>query len=201
VRTSLLGFGAYTAMSTLGCPRDPAPNADAAKADATKADAQKSDAPPALTAAQRATLIAACERILPRDQDPGATDLGCADYIERAMKDPDVHALFGRALFGGLTALDRQARTRFKKSFAEAEAAKQDELLGAWQKSTFSGENTFFDVLHTLTLEGAFGDPIHGGNRDGKGYELVGFVMPPPAPGSSLVHLNGQHGHHHNGKK
>jgi len=169
VKTAL-GFGAYL----IGCKRrtEPAP-------------------PPAgpFSPAQRATLSAACERILPRDADPGATDLGAADYIERELADPDVRAQFGRQFLGGLSALDRQARKKFGKPFPQASLDEQESLLAAWQQSPYSGESAFFEVLHTFTLEGAFGDPVHGGNRGGRGFLLVGFVPPPPMPGHHLLKL------------
>jgi gluconate 2-dehydrogenase gamma chain len=180
---TILGFGGYAAASALGCKRGESPAAP---------QPQPRDTARALSEPQLKTLAAACERILPRDQDPGATDLGCADYIDRALGDPDVRAQFGRVMTGGLTALDRQARTRYRKPFHELPAEQQDALLAAWQKSKFGGESGFFEVLHTLTLEGAFGDPSHGGNRDGLGYRLIGFVPPPPSPGGHLVHLPGK---------
>jgi len=30
-------------------------------------------------------------------------------------------------------------------------------------------------VLIGLTMEGLFGDPVHGGNKGGRGWELIGF--------------------------
>ncbi len=185
---TLLGFGSYAMAPLLSCKKAQAPAPAAAKGAAPGAPPK----PRALTAAQLATLGAACERILPRDQDPGATDLECAAYIARALQEEDVYVQFGKLVAGGLTALDRQARTRWKKAFHEGAVEEQDALLAAWQQSRFSGESGFFEVLHTLTLEGAFGDPSHGGNRDGQGYQLIGFVPPPPSPGNHLIHLKGR---------
>ncbi len=33
----------------------------------------------------------------------------------------------------------------------------------------------FFAVVYEHTLEGTFGDPLYGGNRDAVGWKLVGF--------------------------
>ena len=33
-------------------------------------------------------------------------------------------------------------------------------------------------LLRTLVLEGAFGDPAHGGNADGAGWRLLGYPGP-----------------------
>ena len=187
MQRAVLGFGGYLAITSGACKRPRTPAAP----DAGAAPPLESSGLRSLTAAQYMTLAAACERILPRDQDPGATDLGCALYIDRALAEPDAHALFGRALLGGLKALDNQSLRRFQGPFAEATAAQQDQLLGEWQVSKHSGETAFFEVLHALTMEGAFGDPSHGGNKDGQGFAMVGFWPPPPTPGVPLTKLKG----------
>lgn len=188
IRRTVLGFGAYVAVGGGACKpperqqfgTGPAPGLVLPK------DGLKS-----LTLDQYRLVAAACERILPRDEDPGATDLGCALYIDRAMADPEARAMWGRAFFGGLGALDKQSRGRFKKAFADAAPEEQEALLAAWQQSRHSGETAFFEVLHSLTLEGAFGDPTYGGNKDGLGFVMVGFVPPAPMPGQHLLHLHG----------
>ncbi len=195
-----LGFGAYLAIAEAGCKRDEPQGTAPAKGKKKRAEAPPAAPPEArpgkgllsLTATEYATVSAACERILPRDEDPGATDLGCADYLDRALSLPDVKELWGRPIFGGLPILDRQAHNRHAHSFADCTAEQQDALLTAWQKSSHSGESAFFEVLHTLTLEGAFGDPTYGGNRRGAGFLLVGFVPPPPMPGQHLLDLMGR---------
>src|SRR5262245_43585528 len=72
-----------------------------------------------LTDAEFATLEAACERILPRDDDPGAIDLGVPLYIDRALAGEDYRRQRDR-FRAGLQALDGEARTRARRPFAEA---------------------------------------------------------------------------------
>src|SRR2546427_9114731 len=43
------------------------------------------------TAHERATLGALVDRVIPRDQDPGASTLGAADYIETLLTALDRH--------------------------------------------------------------------------------------------------------------
>src|SRR5438552_1519976 len=63
------------------------------------------------TRAELATVSAACERILPRDEDPGAIDLGVPLYLDRALADDG--RLHGRDGFrAGLRALDEEAGKR-----------------------------------------------------------------------------------------
>ena len=199
ITRTALGFGGYLAIATGAC-KQPAPEQAApAKGKKAKAGPPLQPAEPrpgkglrTFTASEFATLEAACERILPRDQDPGAVDLGCADYIDRALADEDVGALWGRPLLGGLPVLDRQAHAKHGQPFAGCLPEQQDALLRSWQTSKSSGESAFFEVLHSLTLEGAFGDPTYGGNRRGVGFLLIGFVPPPPMPGQALLDLGGK---------
>ncbi len=169
-----LGVGGYATVSMLGCrSRESTP--------VTPDAAPEAGAPSLLTfdAAGFATLSAICERILPRDEDPGATDLGVPTYIDRALATPDL-ASVREVVLRVLPLVDRQARTRFDgKGFHEAGAEQQDEILGLWEKGHDGGQH-FFPTILSLTMEGAFGDPKYGGNVGGRGFEMIGFRPDPP---------------------
>ena len=127
------------------------------------------------TAAELAVLAAACERILPRDRDPGAIDLGVPAYIDGAFARAEFQARdhdFRR----GLRELDAQATHRFGVAFASARPEQQDGVLSAFQIAGSDPQVHFFADLFHLTLEGAFGDPRWGGNRDRAGWALLGFA-------------------------
>jgi gluconate 2-dehydrogenase gamma chain len=147
------------------------------------------DGPGYFTAEEKTTLAAACECILPRDDDPGAIDLGVPDYIDRALVD-DVMVKWRLPLRRGLADLDTRARTRAGVGFAVAAVAVQDEILAELQAES-RARTSFFRRLVHLTLEGAFGDPRHGGNRDGAGWRLIGFTPSPLRP-QALVALRGR---------
>ena len=49
------------------------------------------------------------------------------------------------------------------------------ELLMRWQQQGDDDAMRFFELLKGLTFEGAFGDPIHGGNREGQGFRMMGW--------------------------
>jgi hypothetical protein len=67
------------------------------------------------------------------------------------------------------------ARQRTGTAYAAASPMAQDNLLDDWQDGA-PDQAELVRVLFTLTLEGAFGDPSHGGNRDGRGWHLIGFA-------------------------
>jgi gluconate 2-dehydrogenase gamma chain len=122
------------------------------------------------------TLGAACERLLPRDQDPGAIDLGVPAYIDQALTSPEL-AQIRTLLQRALPDLDEKARQRHGgKGFHEIATDDQDALLSELQQ----GKDHAFDMLLTLTLEGAFGDPKYGGNVGKRGFAMIGFTPDPP---------------------
>lgn len=150
-----------------------------------KEEPPKQQPPPqALTSSHRTftnpewdTLSAAVDRVLPRDEDPGALDANVPEYIDRMLQTPELEQM--RANFvPGLAALERRAQKMFKTPFAKATPAQQDELLTLFKNSPeASGEARWYEMLVVLSLEGFLGDPSYGGNKGQVGWQLVGFKL------------------------
>lgn len=133
--------------------------------------------PPHLTftRAEYAVVAAACERVLPRDEDPGAKDAGVPVYIDRMLQTPELTRM-RQDFIQGVAALERRSQRMFQVGFAQATPGQQDELLSLFKDSPAgSGEAHFFELLMVLTLEGFLGDPSYGGNQEQVGWKLVGF--------------------------
>jgi gluconate 2-dehydrogenase gamma chain len=74
----------------------------------------------------------------------------------------------------------------FKKEFIDLPQAQQDELLrhlesnqapgAVWSKVSASD---FFNRLVEHTLEGFYGGPRHGGNREAASWHMLGLPTPP----------------------
>jgi gluconate 2-dehydrogenase gamma chain len=114
---------------------------------------------------ERAALEAVADRIIPEDGNgPGAATMCAARGALRALDGDlreDVPAV--RAALAALGA-----------GFADVGPAEQDAALGALERDAPAA----FALLRTLVLEGAFGDPAHGGNADGAGWQLLGYPGP-----------------------
>ena len=94
------------------------------------------------TAASFATLSAVCERLLPRDEDPGAIDLGVPHYIDGALAEP-ILATAREMVLTAVSKMDRECRKRHANTpFHEATPEQQDEIMRVWQKGTDGGVNT-----------------------------------------------------------
>lgn len=129
------------------------------------------------TDAEWATLSAACERMLPRDEDPGALDAKVPEYIDRMLQSEALQQMKANFV-PGVAALDRRAQRMFKVPFAQAKPEQQDELITIFKNSPEkSGESRWYEMFVVLVLEGFLGDPSYGGNQGEVGWKLVGFSL------------------------
>jgi gluconate 2-dehydrogenase gamma chain len=142
--------------------------------------AQQAAGESALSPAQLRTLEAFVDRLIPKDDlGPGATECGVAVYINRSLGD---YLVPEKAVFiAGLEATDAFARRTEDRSFADLSADKQDALLTAIDNGTAAGfpdARAFFGRVRRLALEGMFGDPSYGGNRNFAGWDLIRYPGP-----------------------
>jgi gluconate 2-dehydrogenase gamma chain len=140
-----------------------------------------------LSQAEALIVAAAASRIFPSDEaGPGAREAGVAVYIDRQLAGPwgrDRHRYtqgpfeenaptdFG---YQGQATPQQIYRQGLKelKGFDHLEPAEQDQKLKQIEASLF------FSLLRQNTIEGMFCDPMHGGNIDMLGWQLIGFPGP-----------------------
>jgi gluconate 2-dehydrogenase gamma chain len=146
---------------------------------------------------------AACDRLIPKDDiGPGAVELGVPQYIDRQlqtsygnggtwyMQGPFYEA---KPEFGyqskltpkeqyrlGIRAMDNHCRQSFGKAFADLSAEHQDAVLkdveGGKIKAQEVPLGTFFSsFLLANTLEGYFGDPMYGGNKEMAAWKMIEY--------------------------
>lgn len=80
----------------------------------------------------------------------------------------------------GLGFVDAFAQEQFEQDFVDLSEEQQDEILTAMDEDTATGfggpsARAFFTRLRNDTIEGMFGDPMYGGNRNMVGWKLIGF--------------------------
>lgn len=127
------------------------------------------------------TVIALCEQIIPADEDPGATQAGVIHYIDRHLTG---HFRRHQTVYRqGLAQLDALCRQRHGRRFAELDFAQQTAVL-----QSLEGElKKFFDLVIDHTMQGFYGDPRHGGNRDYVSWRMLGV---PPVPVRGREHYD-----------
>ena len=148
-------------------------------------------------------IEAAVDRLIPSDDvGPGALELGVAYYIDRQMESiyGDGAKMYlsqpfkpGEATQGyqlplrpreiyrlGIAGVDNYCRANYQgKSFAELSEGDRDKVLTGLEKGEVTlaeiPAQVFFPMLLQNTVEGYFGDPIHGGNREMASWKMLGF--------------------------
>ena len=137
-----------------------------------------------LTVDEARTLAAICDQLIPPDQDAGASWARVVNYLDIQLCGPFVHLrnTYRRAL----VSFDRSVRARFGKAFASLSSDQQISFLRAMEAnevapSGWSGISpfAFFELLLNHTMQGYYGDPRHGGNRDRASWKMVGLCYPP----------------------
>ncbi|MGX9136289.1 gluconate 2-dehydrogenase subunit 3 family protein [Rummeliibacillus sp. JY-2-4R] len=156
-------------------------------------------------------LAAATERIFPKDDlGPGAIDLGVPYFIDRQLagqygsnSKEYMQGPFGSGLatqgyqsrltraeifMQGVQSLESEAQKRYKKSFTDISDKERDVILTAFQKDEIKMKGVtsafFFSLLRSATIEGAYSDPLYGGNRNMDGWRMKGF------PGHQMSYIN-----------
>lgn len=151
------------------------------------------------TSEQFGFVDAATERIFPADDSgPGARDLGVAFFIDhqlagnygfngREYMSPPFFAgekvqgyqgrLKRREMYEiALREIQNYSQVKYNENFPELTGEQQDEVLKAFESDevqvTTISPSGFFKMLRANTLEGAYSDPLYGGNIDMKGWQL-----------------------------
>lgn len=128
--------------------------------------------PVALSDTELATLRATVGRIFPTDESgPGAIEAGAFIYIDRRLAGADAYAL--PTYQAGLAALSAAS----EEDFATLSESDQDALLTRLEAADVAdAPDGFFTQLLTHTRQGMFSDPIHGGNREFIGWDMIGYA-------------------------
>ncbi len=127
-----------------------------------------------LTEAEAATLAAMCGQIIPTDQDPGAVELGAVEFVDRQLRGFHKAAL--PVYREGLAKLDAASVSKCGKTFAQAPSATQLELMKSFEKDKATRE--FFNMVVAHTMQGFYGGPRHGGNRNAASWKMLGVPYP-----------------------
>lgn len=132
------------------------------------------------TEAEAATLDAWVERLIPGDESPGAREAQVARYI-----DIQLTRFFKRdqkRYREALAAMEAASRKAHGKAFSEMGADQQTALLeaieaGRGDKGVWGadGGKGAFEMVLNHAMQGFYGDPRHGGNKDYASWTMVGL--------------------------
>ena len=128
-------------------------------------------------------LIALCEQIIPADEDPGATDAGVINFIDKqiALRFPEEKDFMKK----GVDALQASCQALHKRKFEELDFDTQTTVVASMENNQLPDEfwseinqKAFFDKIVLRTRQGFYGMPRHGGNKDYVSYRMLKLDYP-----------------------
>ena len=125
------------------------------------------------TAHEARTVDAICEQIIPADDDPGAAQAEVVKFIDRQLTGH--YSRHQAAYRAGLARVDEASGAKFGKRFVELAFDEQTEVLLELEQN----DREFFGLLRDHTMQGFYGDPRHGGNRDAVSWKMLELPFPP----------------------
>ena len=125
-------------------------------------------------------LGAIAEQIIPADEWPGGREAGVVNFIKTQLDGP--YRRFREDYRNGLAAIESTCIARYQKKFEQLSWDQQNSFLkemesgnlndGPW-KNGFG--QRFFELLRTHSLQGFYGSPRHGGNKNFISYKMMGL--------------------------
>lgn len=119
------------------------------------------------------TLAVICDQIVPADEWPSASQAGVLTYIDRQLMGP--YRRHRKAYRSGIEETERLARGRFGVDATRATPAQQLELARTLERE----RPEFFELVRRHTIQGYYGSPRHGGNKDAVSWRMLGLAEPP----------------------
>lgn len=128
-------------------------------------------------------IITFCEQIIPKDESPGATDAGVIYYIDRQLSgvfhyDQETYRI-------GIKNLQAYCSKKYGKTFESVIFNEQTKILKALESNqlkdtewTQGKPSDFFNLILSHTMQGFYGSPIHGGNKNYMSFEMLRIDYP-----------------------
>ena len=136
-----------------------------------------------LTPEEAALVDAVSEQIIPADRDPGAREAGVVHFIDRQLDGP--YKPLADTYRKGLRCLAQTSQALFGLPFERLDWPDQTRLLRAMESGkvpaglwTDPSSREFFGLLREHTMQGFYGSPRHGGNKNYVSYRMMGLEYP-----------------------
>jgi gluconate 2-dehydrogenase gamma chain len=128
-------------------------------------------------------LDALVEQIIPTDDFPGARWANVSNFIDKQL---DTYYRKHQSTYReGLAALKKTVLQMKGKRFEELPFEEQTAIFEKMEAGEFPGDYWkdhppagFFDLIRQHSMQGFYGSPVHGGNRDYVSYRMLGLDYP-----------------------
>jgi len=133
---------------------------------------------------EEATLaesITAC--LIPADEDPGAKEAGVIHFLDRQLVG--YHRRHQNIYRAGLAKIRASCLQLYGMSFSNLSEEKKNHFLRSMEENTVPAEiwkdlpsSDFFNLVLDHTMQGFYGSPRHGGNKDFVSYRMLKLDYP-----------------------
>jgi len=129
------------------------------------------------------TIIAFSEQIIPADEFPGATDAGVVNFIDKQLTGPYIK--HQETYRDGIAVLNQSSYNLLNKPFYELSRNEQLDFMekmeaGLLRENEWKeiNQRTFFNLLLDHSMQGFYGSPRHGGNKNYVSYRMMRLDYP-----------------------
>jgi len=148
------------------------------------------------TEAEAACVLALCEQIIPADEHGGgATEAGVIHYIDRqllAVFDYD-QVVYQH----GISALQASCLELYAQRFESMDMETQHSICARLENNELPEnawveleQSRFFSLVIRHAMQGFYGPPRHGGNRNYMSYKMMGLDFPLVVGRNHYKHLS-----------
>ena len=143
-------------------------------------------------------MMALCEQVIPADEHGGgATEAGVIHYIDRQLV---AVFTYDQVMYQkGISALQASCLELHGQRFESLVPDLQQDICTRLEKNDLEGrdwgdleQSRFFDLVISHTMQGFYGAPRHGGNRNYMSYQMMGLDFPLVIGRNHYKQLSGQ---------
>jgi gluconate 2-dehydrogenase gamma chain len=128
-------------------------------------------------------LDALVEQIIPTDQWSGGRDAGVTNFIDMQLTGP--YTRYQETYRNGLLAIEQTCISKFQKRFEQLPFDQQTQFLKTMEAGKMEGklwekgfDRKFFQLIRDHSLQGFYGSPRHGGNKNNVSYKMMRLDYP-----------------------
>ncbi len=126
------------------------------------------------TPAEAKLVASISDCVIPAGDGPGATEAGVIYYIDRQLSGPLQR--FHEAYRTGIPRFESACHARHGRSFSDLDAESRTSFLQTIESSDDAELRGFFAMVVDHTMQGFYGAPSHGGNRDEVSWKMLGIA-------------------------
>jgi gluconate 2-dehydrogenase gamma chain len=136
-----------------------------------------------ITEKESTLLDALAEQMVPTDEWPGGCKAGVTNFIDIQLVGP--YSRYQEKYRKGLLAIEETCNMKFNKRFEDLAWDEQTRFLENMEAGKMEGKSwengfdrEFFGLIRDHSLQGFYGSPRHGGNKNNISYKMLKLDYP-----------------------